>query len=127
MEGDKISCPKCGSDDHIFTEETRVHTCNSCKHNFTMVFISYGHDNCKDLAFKFYDRLEKDYERKEGIYNFIHKQIQSALKLLADQKSHKRAIKYYQKKLELIGANPDDSREIIYHKSKTNAINQKQK
>jgi hypothetical protein len=68
MEGEKISCPKCGSNDYTFTEETRVYTCKNCNHDFTTVFISYGHDEYSDLAFK----IEEDL-LKEGIIVWIDK------------------------------------------------------
>jgi len=37
MVDEKISCPKCNSDDYIFTKETKVYTCNNCKHKFTII------------------------------------------------------------------------------------------
>ena len=68
MEGEKITCPKCGSNDYKFTEKTRVYICNNCDHEFTTVFISYGHDEYSDLAFK----IEEDLLR-EGIIVWIDK------------------------------------------------------
>lgn len=63
----------------------------------------------------------KKREGKEGVYEFFHKHIQSALKSLVDQASHENAIKYYQKKIEIFGDNIDDSKEIEYHRSKLNS------
>ena len=68
MPQEKITCPKCGSNDYTFTEMTRVYTCNNCDHEFTTVFISYGHDEYSDLAFK----IEEDL-LKEGIIVWIDK------------------------------------------------------
>ena len=66
MEGEEISCPECGSNDLSFTRDTKLYTCNNCKHDFTTVFISYGHDEHSDLAIK----IEKDLN-SEGIITWI--------------------------------------------------------
>ncbi len=61
--------------------------------------------------------------KKEGIgeiYEFSFEHIQSALKSLADLKSHKKAIKYYHRKKEKYGENFDDYKEISFHETKIN-------
>lgn len=68
MEGEEISCPKCDSKDLTLTGETNLYTCNNCNHTFTTVFISYGHDEHSNLAFK----IEEDL-RSEGIITWIDK------------------------------------------------------
>ena len=60
-------------------------------------------------------------EGKEGVYEFVFKHFQSALKSLANQVSHEKAIKYYQNKIEIFGDNIEDSKEIEYHRSKLNS------
>lgn len=64
--------------------------------------------------------LKKKKGKKE-IYEFTFKHIQSALKSLADHKSHEKARRYYQSKIEILGDNIDDSKEIEYHRSKLNS------
>lgn len=66
------------------------------------------------------DMLKKK-EGKTEIYEFTHEHIQSALKSTVNQESHQKAIKYYQNKIEILGDNPDDSKEIEYHRSKLNS------
>ena len=60
MEGEEISCPKCGSNDLSFAEDTKRYMCKNCKHDFTTVFISYGYDEYSDLAFKIEEDLNSE-------------------------------------------------------------------
>ncbi|MFW9872453.1 MAG: TIR domain-containing protein [Candidatus Thorarchaeota archaeon] len=69
MEAVKIFCPKCNSNNYTFNGDTRLYSCNNCNHKFTTVFISYGHDEYSNLAFK----IEEDLE-KEGIIVWIDKE-----------------------------------------------------
>ncbi|MHA1931108.1 MAG: tetratricopeptide repeat protein, partial [Promethearchaeota archaeon] len=57
---------------------------------------------------------------KENIYEFHFKHIQDALEDRAPKISHNRAIKYYEKRIELLGDSLDDFLEILFHKSKIN-------
>jgi len=62
----------------------------------------------------------KKKEDKEGTYEFCYIHIQDALEDISDRKSHDKAIKYYEKKKEILGEDIDDDVEVLYHKVKTN-------
>ncbi|MGB5910224.1 MAG: tetratricopeptide repeat protein, partial [Promethearchaeia archaeon] len=56
----------------------------------------------------------------EGIYEFYFKHIQDYLEDEAEKDCHEKAIKYYEKKKEIIGENVNDAVEVLYHKVKSN-------
>lgn len=62
----------------------------------------------------------KKREGKEATYEFCYIHIKDALENIIDIESHKKAIKYYEKKRASIGENIDDLVEILYHKVKSN-------
>ena len=64
--------------------------------------------------------MVKKKDGKEGIYEFCYTHIQDALEDIADRESHDKAVKYYEKKKEIIGEDIDDAVEILYHKVKSN-------
>ena len=90
--------------------------------NREVVQSSYYIDNSKKAFKALIDTgMLKRREGEVGVYEFIHKHIQSALKSIADKANHANAIRYYQKKIETLGENIDDSKEIEYHRSKLNS------
>jgi len=63
---DRVQCPKCGSSDVMYSNKKGLHVCVDCSNEFQAeikikerrIFLSYGHDEFSDLAF----RLKKDLE-----------------------------------------------------------------
>jgi len=83
-----------------------------------IIEITFGIDN------KFNELLDtgmlKKKKEKQGIYEFFYNHIQDALENKADKRSHKKAIKYYEKKKEILSDkyNIDDAVEVLFHKVK---------
>ena len=81
---------------------------------------SYGNHNVS----KYFNELVntemlKKKEGKEGTYEFKYKHIQDALEDKTDKESHENAIKYYEKKEEIIGEDINNAVEVLYHKVKS--------
>jgi len=57
----------------------------------------------------------KNKEGRKDIYEFSTQYIQNALKSLTDEDSHKKAIKYYERKRKKFGADLYDEIEILFH------------
>jgi tetratricopeptide (TPR) repeat protein len=57
---------------------------------------------------------------KEDLYEFSYQQIQDILEILTLVKHHKKAIKYYEKKLRRRKDDIQDQIELLYHKAKIN-------
>ncbi len=61
------SCPKCGSENVVFSKKRRIHFCEDCQHEFTptrqfgplRIFISYSHGGNEELVRRIKTDLEK--------------------------------------------------------------------
>jgi len=65
-------------------------------------------------------RIIKNKEGRKDIYEFSTQYIQNALKLFTDENSHKKAIKYYERKRIKFGVDLNDEIEILFHMVKIN-------
>ena len=63
--------------------------------------------------------IKKKEGRKE-IYEFSTHKIQNALEILTDESSHKKAVKYYERKRKKYGVDLKDEIEILFHLVKIN-------
>jgi hypothetical protein len=67
MPNQAIRCPKCSSENVIFSKKRDLHVCEDCHHEFTpakpfaplRIFLSYGHDNNEALVRRIRGDLEK--------------------------------------------------------------------
>ena len=65
---EQIRCPKCGSENVIFSKKRSIHVCEDCGHDFTpattvvplRIFLSYGHDSNEGLV----QRIKTDLESR---------------------------------------------------------------
>ena len=63
-------------------------------------------------------RIIKKKKGKEETYEFSFQEIQDVLNSLADEKSHQKALQYYEKKLKKSRGDIRDEIEILFHKAK---------
>ena len=63
-------------------------------------------------------RIIKKKKSKEETYEFSFQEIQDVLNSLADEKSHQKALQYYEKKLKKSRGDIRDEIEILFHKAK---------
>ena len=85
-----------------------------------VIYQSYNIDDSTNIFKELIDTgMLKKKKGKEGTYEFCYIHIQDALEDIADSENHNKAIKYYEKKKELIGEKVDDAVEILYHKLKS--------
>jgi hypothetical protein len=62
-----ISCPKCLSENVVFSKKRGIHFCEDCEFEFSLetsisplrIFLSYGHDNNEELVRLIKADLEK--------------------------------------------------------------------
>ncbi len=62
-----ICCPKCASENIVFSKKRSIHFCEDCQHEFTpgrlvapmRIFLSYGHDANEELVRQIKADLEK--------------------------------------------------------------------
>ncbi len=62
----------------------------------------------------------KKKEGRKDIFEFSTHNIQNALKILSDEDSHKKAIKYYERKRKKFGVDINDEIEVLFHMVKIN-------
>ncbi|MFX1593262.1 MAG: tetratricopeptide repeat protein [Promethearchaeota archaeon] len=62
----------------------------------------------------------KKKEGKKELYEFSYQEIKVFLATLTDETHHKKALHYYEKKIQKVKANLYDEIEVLYHKSKVN-------
>ena len=74
MTNQTIHCPKCASENVMFSKKRSVHVCEDCNHEFTAttsrpqnIFISYGRQDALDFA----KRLAADLQERGGHRIFI--------------------------------------------------------
>jgi transcription elongation factor Elf1 len=68
MEQQGITCPKCDSEDVVFSKKRQHYVCRDCRHEFSIeikiskrrIFLSYGHDEYAALA----EQLKKDLQER---------------------------------------------------------------
>ena len=68
MEQQEITCPKCDSEDVVFSKKRQYYVCPDCRHEFAIeikiskrrIFLSYGHDEYATLA----EQLKKDLQER---------------------------------------------------------------
>ena len=58
----------------------------------------------------------KKKKKKEGIYEFTFKHVQDALEDIVTKENHNEALKYYEKKKNIIGDDINDNVEVLFHK-----------
>jgi len=91
--------------------------------NRESVLNTYDIENVRKVFNSLVDSgMLKKRSDKEGIFEFYFKHIQDALEDIGAKENHEKAIEYYMKKLEIVGENVDDAVEILYHKVKSNPI-----
>ncbi|MBL8826955.1 MAG: TIR domain-containing protein, partial [Planctomycetaceae bacterium] len=67
MPNHATNCPKCGSENVIFSKKRQRHVCEDCEHEFVVdkpierlrIFLSYGHDGNEPLVRRIKADLEK--------------------------------------------------------------------
>jgi len=61
--------------------------------------------------------LIKKKEGSELVFEFIIKLIPDVFETITDEKSHEKALKYYEIKKKVVGADKNDDVEVLYHKA----------
>ncbi len=81
MANQTIHCPRCTSENLVFSKKRGVHVCEDCGREFTpartfaplRIFLSYGHDNNEELV----RRIKADLEQRGHDVWFDKSEIKS--------------------------------------------------